>query len=109
MTLLTYCITIFLFTPAQPDITAPGVNILAAWSEADSPTKLESDPRIVQYNFQSGTSMACPHVAAAAALLKAIHPKWSSAAIRSALMTTGKIISRSYYLDTIGPTIRVAI
>ncbi|KAI6703540.1 hypothetical protein NL676_012676 [Syzygium grande] len=72
----------------KPDITAPGVNILAAWSEADSPTKLENDPRIVQYNFESGTSMACPHVAAAAALLKAIHPKWSSAAIRSALMTT---------------------
>ncbi|XP_030547358.2 subtilisin-like protease SBT5.6 [Rhodamnia argentea] len=72
----------------KPDITAPGVNILAAWSEADSPTKLESDPRIVEYNFESGTSMACPHVAATAALLRAIHKKWSTAAIRSALMTT---------------------
>ena len=74
----------------QPDITAPGLNILAAWSEADPPTKLQyQDNRIVQYNIISGTSMSCPHVSAAAALLKAIHPTWSGAAIRSALMTTG--------------------
>lgn len=73
----------------QPDITGPGLNILAAWSEAIAPTKLEEDKRRVKYNILSGTSMSCPHVAAAAALLKAIHPNWSSAAIRSALMTTG--------------------
>ncbi|OVA20908.1 Peptidase S8/S53 domain [Macleaya cordata] len=72
----------------KPDITAPGLNILAAWSESSSPTKLESDHRRVNYNILSGTSMSCPHVAAAAALVKAIHPTWSSAAIRSALMTT---------------------
>ncbi|TXG47753.1 hypothetical protein EZV62_027047 [Acer yangbiense] len=72
----------------KPDITAPGLNILAAWSAASSPSKLLEDKRSVNYNIDSGTSMACPHVAAAAALLKAIHPNWSSAAIRSALMTT---------------------
>ncbi|XP_059454060.1 subtilisin-like protease SBT5.6 [Corylus avellana] len=72
----------------KPDITAPGLNILAAWSEGDPPTKLSLDHRIAKYNILSGTSMSCPHVAAAAALLKAIHPTWSSAAIRSALMTT---------------------
>ncbi|KDP21172.1 hypothetical protein JCGZ_21643 [Jatropha curcas] len=72
----------------KPDITAPGVNILAAWSGGSSPTKLSSDHRIVEYNIESGTSMATPHVAATAALLKAIHPTWSSAAIRSAIMTT---------------------
>ncbi|GMP74073.1 hypothetical protein CsSME_00031600 [Camellia sinensis var. sinensis] len=72
----------------KPDITAPGLNILAAWSEASSPTKLASDHRVVKYNILSGTSMSCPHVAAAAALLKAIHPTWSSAAIRSALITS---------------------
>ncbi|KAL5577075.1 hypothetical protein UlMin_018774 [Ulmus minor] len=73
----------------KPDITAPGLNILAAWSEEDPPTKLQNiDHRVVKYNIISGTSMSCPHVGAAAALLKAIHPTWSSAAIRSALMTT---------------------
>ncbi|KAL3851433.1 hypothetical protein ACJIZ3_013315 [Penstemon smallii] len=72
----------------QPDITAPGLNILAAWSEASSPTKLKEDSRVVKYNIISGTSMSCPHIAGAAALLKAIHPSWSSAAIRSALITS---------------------
>ncbi|XP_038724247.1 subtilisin-like protease SBT5.6 [Tripterygium wilfordii] len=72
----------------KPDVTAPGVNILAGWSEASSPTKLVNDHRVVKYYFDSGTSMATPHVAGTAALIKAIHPEWSSAAIRSSLMTT---------------------
>lgn len=77
----------------KPDITAPGLNILAAWSEGDSPTKMDVDHRVVKYNFLSGTSMSCPHIAGAAALLRAIHPTWSSAAIRSALMTTAGILN----------------
>ncbi|KAL5997694.1 hypothetical protein ACLOJK_008624 [Asimina triloba] len=77
----------------KPDITAPGLNILAAWSEASSPSKLLADHRHANYNFQSGTSMSCPHAAAAAALLKAIHPRWSAAAIRSALMTTASVMN----------------
>ncbi|XP_031385869.1 subtilisin-like protease SBT3.18 isoform X2 [Punica granatum] len=63
----------------KPDITAPGVNILAAW-----PSNYSSK----MWNFLSGTSMSCPHVAGVAALIKSIHPDWSPAAIRSALMTT---------------------
>ncbi|RRT41249.1 hypothetical protein B296_00036801, partial [Ensete ventricosum] len=66
-----------------------GLNILAAWSESSSPTKLEDDHRSVKYNLYSGTSMSCPHVSAVAALLKSLHPDWSSSAIRSAMMTTG--------------------
>ncbi|MBO8584323.1 S8 family serine peptidase, partial [Staphylococcus aureus] len=72
----------------KPDVIAPGVNILAAWTEAAGPTGLESDARKTEFNILSGTSMACPHVSGAAALLKSAHPDWSPAAIRSALMTT---------------------
>ncbi|XP_010916207.2 subtilisin-like protease SBT5.6 isoform X2 [Elaeis guineensis] len=75
----------------KPDITAPGLNILAAWSESSSPTKLEDDHRSVAYNLLSGTSMSCPHVSATASLLKSMHPHWSSAAIRSAMMTTATV------------------
>ncbi|XP_031495085.1 subtilisin-like protease SBT1.6 [Nymphaea colorata] len=75
----------------KPDLIAPGVNILAAWSDAIGPTGLSGDDRRTEFNILSGTSMACPHVAGAAALLKGLHPNWSPAAIRSALMTTARI------------------
>ncbi|GAB4827110.1 hypothetical protein Ancab_033997 [Ancistrocladus abbreviatus] len=84
----------------KPDIAAPGINILAAWSRADSPTKLSMDHRVVKWNFDSGTSMACPHVAATAALLKAVHPSWSSAAIRSAIITSAGLLNNEGRLIT---------
>ncbi|KAJ0016847.1 hypothetical protein Pint_10149 [Pistacia integerrima] len=77
----------------KPDIAAPGLNILAAWSEGTSVSGDVFDNRNVTYNLQSGTSMAAPHVAASAALIKALHPDWSSAAIRSAIMTTASTIN----------------
>ncbi|KAJ6715004.1 SUBTILISIN-LIKE PROTEASE SBT1.5 [Salix viminalis] len=72
----------------KPDVIAPGLNILAAWSDKVGPSGIPSDQRKIEFNILSGTSMACPHVSGLAALLKAAHPEWSSAAIRSALMTT---------------------
>ncbi|CAN1133837.1 Subtilisin-like protease SBT1.7 [Linum perenne] len=72
----------------KPDVIAPGVNILAGWSGNVGPTGLATDPRRVEFNVISGTSMSCPHVSGLAALLKAAHPEWSPAAVRSALMTT---------------------
>lgn len=74
---------------AQPDLTAPGVDIVAAWSEATTVTGIEGDKRVVPYNIISGTSMSCPHVSGAAAYVKSFHPTWSPSAIKSALMTTG--------------------
>lgn len=72
----------------KPDIIAPGLNILAAWPDRIGPSGIPSDKRRTEFNILSGTSMACPHVSGVAALLKAKHPEWSPAAIRSALVTT---------------------
>ncbi|CAB4266238.1 unnamed protein product [Prunus armeniaca] len=75
-------------TVLKPDLIAPGVNILAGWSGAVPPSGFYEDTRRVSFNIISGTSMSCPHVSGLAALLKAAHPKWSPAAVKSALMTT---------------------
>ncbi|GJY06417.1 subtilisin-like protease SBT4.3 [Tanacetum coccineum] len=71
-----------------PDVTAPGVEILAAFSPKAAPSGYPIDNRSVEYNILSGTSMATPHVTAAAAYVKSFHPGWSPSAIKSALMTT---------------------
>ena len=73
----------------QPDIVAPGLDILAAYSKLSSTIGSPMDDRFGVYNILSGTSMACPHVAGAAAYIKTFHPNWSPSAIKSALMTTG--------------------
>ncbi|KAJ0040575.1 hypothetical protein Pint_27940 [Pistacia integerrima] len=75
----------------KPDMIAPGVNILAGWSGSVGPTGLATDTRRVGFNIISGTSMSCPHVSGLAAILKAAHPDWSPAAIKSALMTTAYV------------------
>ncbi|KAL6013160.1 hypothetical protein ACLOJK_003652 [Asimina triloba] len=75
----------------KPDLIAPGVNILAAWSGALGPTGLPVDGRRVAFNIISGTSMSCPHVSGLAALIKGERPAWSPAAVRSALMTTAYV------------------
>ncbi|CAN4080785.1 unnamed protein product [Withania somnifera] len=80
----------------KPDMVAPGVNILAAWTGALGPSSLPIDQRITNFNILSGTSMSCPHVSGIAALLKARHPDWSPAAIKSALMTTAYVHDNTY-------------
>ncbi|CAL4885614.1 unnamed protein product [Urochloa decumbens] len=72
----------------KPDVTAPGVDILAAWTGENSPSGLDSDPRRVKFNIMYGTSVACAHVSGIVALLRQVHPDWSPTAIKSALMTT---------------------
>jgi hypothetical protein len=61
----------------KPDITGPGVGIYAA-----------SDPASGNYQYLSGTSMSSPHVAGSAALIRAAHPDWTPAEVKSALMLT---------------------
>lgn len=79
----------------QPDVAAPGVNILAA----TSPLNRVADNGFAMF---SGTSMATPHVSGIVALLIALHPDWSPAAIRSSLVTTGTSISILLIKEYIG-------
>ncbi|XP_057458233.1 subtilisin-like protease SBT4.3 [Lotus japonicus] len=80
----------------KPDVSAPGVDILAAWSPEAAPSEYSSDKRKVRYNVVSGTSMACPHVAGVAAYVKSFHPDWSPATIKSAIMTTSDPLNGNY-------------
>jgi subtilisin family serine protease len=62
----------------KPDVAAPGVAILSSVPDG--------------WAAQSGTSMASPHVAGAAALLRQRHPEWTVAQVKSALVLTGRDI-----------------
>ncbi|WP_317201871.1 S8 family serine peptidase [Janthinobacterium sp.] len=78
----------------KPDVAAPGVAILAGLTP---PLSREQQAEVINgtlvpapfWGLYQGTSMASPHVAGLAALLRQLHPDWSPAAIKSALMTTG--------------------
>ena len=67
----------------KPDVTAPGVDIFAAFHTPAG--SVDAPP---EYGIISGTSMSSPHAAGAAALLRAVRPNWTPAEIQSALMTT---------------------
>ncbi|KAL6911792.1 hypothetical protein ACP4OV_000597 [Aristida adscensionis] len=71
----------------KPDITGPGVNILAG---VPRPTGLMTPPNPLanKFDIMSGTSMAAPHLSGIAALIKKARPTWTPAAIKSALITT---------------------
>ncbi|MFQ5635044.1 MAG: S8 family serine peptidase, partial [Gammaproteobacteria bacterium] len=69
----------------KPDVTAPGVDILAGQTP-DVANGLRGE----NFQYLTGTSMAVPHVAGVAALLREAHPDWTPAAIKSALMTTSR-------------------
>ncbi len=65
----------------KPDVVAPGVNVLSSIPAAfcDAPPC---------FAFFQGTSMATPHLAGSAAVVKAQHPDWTAAQIRSAIVNT---------------------
>ncbi|KAK6278257.1 hypothetical protein POUND7_018580 [Theobroma cacao] len=79
----------------KPDIIAPGVQVLAAFPPLIPVGEIGNYPVASDYALLSGTSMSAPHVAGVTALLKAVHPEWSPAAIRSALMTTADTIDNN--------------
>ena len=78
----------------KPDLTAPGVDVIAAVTPALSNPQRDAvaNGTLVppgDWASYQGTSMSSPHVAGLALLLKQAHPTWSPAAIKSALMTSG--------------------
>ena len=80
------------FEMLEPDIAAPGTNVLAAYSGP------------VETDLMSGTSMAGPHVAGSMAVMRSLYPDWSPAAIRSAIIMTAIAgTSRDYDMGPVTP------
>jgi hypothetical protein len=75
----------------KPDVSAPGVDILSSVPNG--------------WTSSSGTSMASPHVAGAAALLRQRHPDWTVAQIKSALVQTGSDV-RDGNGNPLGPSLQ---
>ena len=73
----------------KPDMAAPGVGITAARSQYSSGSGL--------FKTLSGTSMATPHVAGAAAILVGAHPDWSASRLKSALMSSAVELDYTAY------------
>lgn len=65
----------------KPDVVAPGVNVLSA-----QPAGACAAPPC--WAFFQGTSMATPHLAGSAAVVRQQHPTWSAAQVRSAIVNT---------------------
>lgn len=72
----------------KPDISAPGENIVAA----RAPGAFPQEPGDTNYVTLSGTSMATPHVAGAAAIVAGEHPDWTGAQIKAALIGSAKVL-----------------
>lgn len=66
---------------AKPDVVAPGVNVLSS-----IPNNLCSTPPC--FAFLQGTSMASPHLAGSAAIVRQQHPDWTAEQVRSAIVNT---------------------
>ena len=80
----------------KPDILAPGQNILST-----VPTDgILGNPST--FNILSGTSMAAPHVAGAAALLRQMYPSWSPKVIKAALMDTALTLGYNPFIQGAG-------
>ncbi|MFI9467059.1 S8 family serine peptidase [Streptomyces sp. NPDC052492] len=88
----------------KPDVTAPGVGIVAARAAGTTMGQVVD----ASYVAASGTSMAAPHVAGAAALLAQQHPDWTASRIKDALTSTARPIEGQLVTEQGGGRIDVA-
>ncbi|MGW6795810.1 S8 family serine peptidase [Streptomyces chartreusis] len=88
----------------KPDLTAPGVGIVAARAAGTT----MGSPVDAQHVAASGTSMATPHVAGAAALLAQRHPDWNAAQLKDALVSTARTAAGQKVTEQGGGLIDVA-
>lgn len=75
---------------SKPDITAPGVQILAGHTPKS--VELATGPQGQLFQAIAGTSMSSPHIAGSAALIKSLRSTWTPGQIKSALMTTARTL-----------------
>ena len=90
----------------KPDLTSVGVNVLSSEAcDTTGPCGNDGD-----WAFYNGTSMAAPHIAGSAAVLKQLHPTWSPAKVKSALVNTADpVVTNAFDASTIvGPQLQGA-
>jgi minor extracellular serine protease Vpr len=86
----------------KPDLTSVGVNVLSSISCVGAPTCSGDNA----WAFEQGTSFSTPHIAGAAAVLLDLHPTWSPAQVKSALVNRADLVVKDSKTGThdIGPT-----
>ncbi|MFJ7970194.1 S8 family serine peptidase [Psychrobacillus sp. NPDC096389] len=79
----------------KPDVSAPGTNIMSTipMYKADFPEAVYDEA----YDRKTGTSMATPHIAGIAALVKQANPDWNAFDIKVALSNTAKVLNKTKY------------
>ncbi|MFD8685986.1 S8 family serine peptidase [Streptomyces sp. NPDC059651] len=82
----------------KPDIAGPGVDIVAARAAGTT----MGTPVNAFYTAASGTSMATPHVAGAAALLAQSRPDWKAADLKGVLMSSAKVSGNGAFAEGSG-------
>lgn len=95
----------FVDEAVKPDLTSVGVNVLSSVPCSFAEDKNAPCGGEGTWAFFQGTSMATPHIAGSAAVLRGLHPDWTPAQIKSALVNTADLVVRNARdaATTVGP------